>query len=71
MNTLAYTDNRLDIQKTVYNTVKELTRQPGYIRIVAIQDAINSQLPKQEYVTRKAVVQAIVRILEKSNQILT
>lgn len=55
----------INIDVTIMNTVKVLSKKSGYISIDRLQAAINNQLTDQrEYVKRKVIVRGVVRMLE-------
>lgn len=70
MNTIVRTTQGwVDEYKTVVETVKVLKHKSGYIHIEDIRIAINTQLlDRKEHLTRKMVVQSVVKLLAKSNK---
>lgn len=66
MNTIVRnTHGWVEIFPTVVKTIKHLVdTKPGTYRIEDIRIAVNEQLEPREWLTRKMVVQALVKIAE-------
>lgn len=71
METIVRTDGHVNIFKTVVKTIRYLDNiQSGFYSIADIQTVINAQIHPSEFLTRKMVVRAIVKIAENHNKIV-
>jgi hypothetical protein len=69
MNTIIRKNGRIQVVETVYETVKEMSKNPGYIRVEIIQANINNQLT-EEFLSRKIVIRALATILDNSHKLI-